>query len=81
MDPGRDDPEKHLRWKWQEGRGYLPVAKTARGKATLGLLKLAERDALRELRYDHVRVLKPVIDTHARAKKVGDAGLLRLSKA
>lgn len=78
LDPGVDDPEPHIVWRWLDRkRGYVPVGVTDRGKQTVRAAALDQRDTLNQLRARYYqREIRPVIGRHREAKARGDSPAL-----
>lgn len=83
LDPGVDDPELHIEWRWMgRRRGYVPVGRTDRGKQTIRATKLDQRDTLSQLRARHYRrEIRPVIKEYRRAKHDDDAVAVTAARA
>jgi uncharacterized protein (TIGR02646 family) len=75
LEPGHDEPEKHLTFIQDPAGGYHITARggSRQGKATAKLLQL-DRDDLDELRNAYFQdCLQPVIDEFRQASAAGDA--------
>lgn len=80
LDPGADDPEKHLDWVFVPGKGFVPAGRDERGKATVGATKLDQRDELIRLRGRYYRkFIVPVIASFKKAQQDNDP--VRLAEA
>lgn len=83
LDPGREDPEPHIKWIWS-GRvqGYVPAGETDQGKCAVRAAELDQRDSLNKLRAKYYkRHIRPVLRRHENASRAGDAAALALALA
>jgi hypothetical protein len=72
LDPGRDNPEKHLTFVWIPRRGFQIAASDERGRETIQATAL-DREDLTVLRMKHYkREIEPVIKRFKRAQREGD---------
>ncbi|MCK5796433.1 MAG: hypothetical protein KAI47_04585 [Deltaproteobacteria bacterium] len=74
VDPGAEQPERHLTFEWISGRGFqiAPLNGSERGRATIDAAAL-DRDELMEMRRDHYKDnILPVIKRYRKAVQDGD---------
>lgn len=82
LNPGFDDPEPHIEWRWSSRRqAYVPVGTTDEGRNTVRATQLDQRDNLCTLRGDYYRrTIRPVIQRYRQAMASGDEVTLALAR-
>lgn len=74
LDPGIDDPERHLTYVWIPHRGYeiAPLNGSEQGKKTKEILQLDRDDLSANRRKYYEKVLQPLLVRFATAERLGD---------